>query len=249
MDHDEFEILEVEEDFQAWEAYPQYRWVFNKLEVALRFGYHAGPAGVPVKRAGWYIVRPVYSIYGMGIGAKKVYLDPKRDTEAMTNHAHCAPGTFWCEWLEGSHLSVDYDRVDGKFVPRSCMLGAHGSSGDLVEFARWIKIKPSYSHWNLPDFIQDLEVPHLNLEMKDQNIFEIHMRLGNDPFDEYPIGTHIVPAWEGDNHTLYEKSPNWEFVGNWHDDLEKYKANGLINRARLGYYICTNINEEAAKNG
>ena len=33
----------LDEDYQAWDAYPQHRWVFNKLEVALKLGYKAGP--------------------------------------------------------------------------------------------------------------------------------------------------------------------------------------------------------------
>ena len=28
-----------EEDYQCWDAYPQYRWLFNKLEVSLKLGY------------------------------------------------------------------------------------------------------------------------------------------------------------------------------------------------------------------
>jgi hypothetical protein len=30
----------IEEDYEAWEAYPQYRWVFNKLELSMRLGYY-----------------------------------------------------------------------------------------------------------------------------------------------------------------------------------------------------------------
>ena len=40
----------LDEDFQAWDAYPQHRWVFNKLEVALKLGYRAGPACVPLPK-------------------------------------------------------------------------------------------------------------------------------------------------------------------------------------------------------
>ena len=68
-------MTDVLDDYHAWEAYPQYRWVLNKLDVSLRLGYHAGPAGVPVKHTGWYIVRPIYNPYGMGIGAHKKWLD------------------------------------------------------------------------------------------------------------------------------------------------------------------------------
>ena len=64
----------IDEDEQAWVAFPQHRWVFNKLEVALKLGYEAGPACVPVQHTGTYIVRPIYNLYGMSVGAKRVFL-------------------------------------------------------------------------------------------------------------------------------------------------------------------------------
>ena len=91
----------VEEDYQAWEAYPQYRWIYNKLELALELGYEAGPACVPVKKTGDYIVRPVYNLYGMGIGAVKKHFDRYKDAEDLINHEHIPPGYFWCEWFDG----------------------------------------------------------------------------------------------------------------------------------------------------
>lgn len=39
----------IEEDYEAWEEYPQYRWLFNKLEVSSKLGYDCGPACVPIK--------------------------------------------------------------------------------------------------------------------------------------------------------------------------------------------------------
>jgi hypothetical protein len=67
----------AEEDFQAWNLYrdTEHRWVFNKLEVALRQGLHAGPAATAPDRNGTYIYRPIYNLYGMGIGAKKFKYD------------------------------------------------------------------------------------------------------------------------------------------------------------------------------
>ena len=69
-------MTEIDEDYQAWDAYPESRWIFNKLELSLKLGYNAGPACVPVKEAGKYIVRPIYNLYGMGVGTSIKYLDP-----------------------------------------------------------------------------------------------------------------------------------------------------------------------------
>ena len=80
-------MTEVIEDYQVWKAYPQYRWIMDKLGVSLRLGYHAGPAGIPVERTGWYIVRPVYNPYGMGIGASKKWFDSEKTIRHYRSHA------------------------------------------------------------------------------------------------------------------------------------------------------------------
>ena len=54
-------LKKIDEDEEAWVAFPHHRWVFNKLEVALKLGYAAGPACVPVQHDGMDIVRPIYN--------------------------------------------------------------------------------------------------------------------------------------------------------------------------------------------
>ena len=80
----------LDEDYQAWEAYPQHRWVFNKLEVALKLGYKAGPACVPLPKTEntlfKAIIRPIYNLYGMGINAKVKTFRPMIDNEIIINH-------------------------------------------------------------------------------------------------------------------------------------------------------------------
>ena len=57
----------VDEDYHAWVEYPEHRWVFNKLEMALRFGYDAGPACVPITKSGKYIIEWDGSSFPSGI--------------------------------------------------------------------------------------------------------------------------------------------------------------------------------------
>jgi len=66
--------MTVEEDFEAWNQYPEHRWLFNKLEVALRMGYHAGPSGVPISKPGEYIVRGVSSPKYLNIETKGTHI-------------------------------------------------------------------------------------------------------------------------------------------------------------------------------
>ena len=92
-------MLSLDEDYQAWEEYPQHRWVFNKLEVALKLGYKAGPACVPLPKTSntlfKAIIRPIYNLYGMGISAKVKTFRPMIDNEFIINHGYIPPGHFW----------------------------------------------------------------------------------------------------------------------------------------------------------
>lgn len=229
--------MTVEEDFQAWEEFPHHRWTFNKLELALRLKYDAGPTGVPVKKAGYYIVKPTYNLYGMGIGAKKIWLDPEQDGEDMINLAHVPPGYFWCEYFQGMHYSVDYTRQGSVWVPFSTLIGEHRNTDDLVQFNSWQVIdKPE--EVQLPEPILDLDEPlplFLNVEFKGNKPFEIHLRSGNDHAWDFPVGTTIYPVWKG------ESEPDWMkellFIVNLHEDSFVYSAHGHLDHIRIGYRI------------
>lgn len=229
-------VVMIEEDYQAWQAYQHYRWMFNKLEVARRFGYHAGPSGVPIEKPGYYIVRPTYNLYGMGIGAKKIYLDPQKDSEDMIALAHVPPGYFWCEYLHGDHISIDFSYESDRWVPFCAMRGVHQSEDDsLVRFEHWEKIEPPQD-FIVPQFLNVMsDVQYLNLEMKGTSVFEIHLRSGNDVLWDYGIGTIIYPIWENDPPDRLDHLP---FVGNLHEDSFMYSASGhLQDNVRVGYRI------------
>ena len=226
---------EVSEDWQAWDAYPKYRWVFNKLEVAEKLGYCCGPAGVGIKKAGYYIIRPIYNIYGMGIGAHKKYLDPKTDHEDMLEHKHVPPGYFWCEWLDGKHFSTDYIKVENKWEPFSQMIGEHIDEKNLVKFKKWEVVDCDYLKLDLPDWVQNIKTnKYINIESKNNKIIEIHLRSGNDNVWDYKSGTKFYPIWKGDN---YNDKKHLKFQSNMCSDSFKYSADNHLSDIRLGYYV------------
>jgi hypothetical protein len=228
-----------EEDFEAWDLYKntEHRWVFNKLEVALRQGLSAGPASTAPSCSGTYLFRPIYNVYGMGIGAKKFFYDKDKDYDSFINHGIIPPGNFWCQWLDGEHLSIDYNQdVDGFWHTRSVWRGVHESKDNLTRFESWTRLgNDSAPKWNeLPidaSFLYDPDVPVFNVEMIGKNIIEIHLRLGNDPFDEYPVGSEIIPVWND------EEAPQGEWKGNLHRDMELYSASGYLSDVRRGYIV------------
>lgn len=232
--------LGIEEDFQAWEAYKhvdKYRLLFNKMEVALMQGLDAGPAAVPPKHPGIYIHRPIYNLYGMGIGATKFSYDPDNDYDAFINHATVPPGHFWCEWVVGEHRSIDYQQYsDGTWKTRSITVGKHKDDSNLTKFDHWIKMPnkyaPTFEETGLYKIIgNDPYVAYCNIEMRGHFIVEVHLRLGNDPFDDLPVGAKIIPVWNN------EEAPPGEWMGNLHADMEQYKASGYLSDVRRGYVI------------
>ena len=222
----------VEEDYQAWVAYPQYRWIYNKLQLSLELGYEAGPACVPVNKTGDYIVRPIYNLYGMGIGAVKKHFDRYKDTEDLINHKHIPPGYFWCEWFDGKHQSVDFIKEGNEWVAFHAMIGKHESKDNLTKFIEWEVTKPDIE---LPDWLHNITTEkYLNVETIGDKIIEIHLRSGNDVGWDYNIGTKIIPAWKNNNN---EKYKYMNFISNLHNDMEKYEANGQLRDVRIGYYV------------
>ena len=102
-------------------------WALDKLILSKKLGYICGPAGIEVPSEGDYIVRPVLNVFGLGMGAKKMHL--------KNNTQHLPIGTFWCEWFEGRHLTVDYAK--GKQV--RCVEGFKKTS-TLQKWDKWIRV-------------------------------------------------------------------------------------------------------------
>ena len=222
----------IDDDVQAWRSYPQYRWVFNKLDIALRCGYDAGPACVPIQKKGFYIIRPIYNLFGQGIGAKKQFLDPKLHTEEMILHQHVSPGYFWCEYLEGDHFSIDYKRENGCWIPFSAMIGTHETENNLTRFEVWTKV--AIPEFKLPNFIEEIDVEYLNVESKGGKPFEIHLRTGNDQIWNLPMGSKVYPIWDEDG---INAKKHLKFSPNHESDLRYYSANGHLSDVRRGFYV------------
>lgn len=212
------------EDAEAWLEYPKHRWVYNKLELALTLGYDAGPACVPVRKSGIYIIRPTYNLYGMGVGATIRYIDIT-DGLDMSNHAIVPPGFFWCEAFHGTHYSTDYVN-DGKRWTAMCTMVGENDPNLLTKFTKWTKIKNR--RVKLPQFVnQFMDVPVINIESIGDKIIEIHLRSGNDVMYNEAIGTTLIPVWEDDENNTVDITNE--------DTESRYDASGNLQHVRLGY--------------
>ena len=94
------------DDPEAWAWNPAYRWVFDKLQLALSQGLDAGPHGLSPKRFPVFS-KPIFNFGGMGAGSR--ILATREDYER-----HSTPGHMWMPLLDGPHISTDMAVVDGR---------------------------------------------------------------------------------------------------------------------------------------
>lgn len=208
------EKFSEDEDVDAWYRYPRYRKWFNKLYVADHLGYLCGPCGVPVPKSNEYVVRPIYNLAGMGVGAKIIYITPE-------DIATVPPGNFWVERFVGTHYSVDFVRKDGKFEQLNCYIGVNNPD-NLSRFYSWTR---SDHKFILPESIANIDVPRLNIEAIDDKIIEVHLRNGFDHMMQYES---IIPVFENQ----YKKDmPGYTYIDGIADGY------GWLTNKRLGYFV------------
>lgn len=240
--------MEFDEDHQTWEYYQNHvdlRWLFNKLEVAIQQGLHAGPAGTAPQKDGVYVSRPVYNTYGMGIGAKKFVYDSSMKDD-LISHAVVPPGHFWCEWLVGPQLSIDYQVYDDfkTWKINSIWMGEHYSDENLTRFKQWTKLdnslapNPYLLPMKLPWFgtgasrqIRE-SVGGFNVEIRSGKIVEIHLRHGNDTLNHLPVGTIVTPVWQD-----MEIPDGAEFEPNLTEGMTDNGAHGHLSDIRRGFLV------------
>jgi hypothetical protein len=215
---------------QAYSKYPQHHKWFNKLYVAELFGYDCGPCGTAPTKDGTYIVRPIYNLSGMGVGAKVVEL-------SAGDLRQTPPGYFWCEYLTGKHYSADYTwKGDRDFTTGEWLQAWEGTSCwegtnmpiNLTKFIEW---KRSSYIPEVPEKLNSLrDVNKINIEFKGNRVIEVHLRSTPDPAYD-----HVIPVWATDD---YMKRQHFESHG-FKYVVDPDDADGHIDQAdaRLGFLV------------
>ena len=188
--------MELINDSAVWTSCPtEHLWIYDKLILAKKLEYSAGPAGVCVPVADWYVVRPITNCRMMGRGAYKSWLVPELD--------NIPDGYFWCKWFNGRHITIDYN-----FGQQGLTAEGVKFAGSLNKFYSWQKIKYQYK---LPECLQQIAdvSKWLNIELIGDNIIEVHLRY-NDDFIGHN-GNTIWPVWKDQNQV---QPPNTQFIKN-----------------------------------
>ena len=177
---------DTEEDIYWQNADPDELWIYDKLILSRKLGYTCGPAGIDVPKPNFYIVKPCVNVLGLGLGAKKVTL------EKYT--MHLPHGSFWCEWFEGRHLSVDY-RYGEQWV---CVEGFK-KKNTLIKWDKWVKTDDVVP---LPKVLEQFKnKPIINCEFIGGKLIEAHFRSNPDFPDNRK---EFIPVWEGQDKNTPE---------------------------------------------
>jgi len=170
------------EDKDVYLKFKRHRKWHNKLWLSEELGYDCGPGGTAPNTSQWYIVRPIMNLRGMGLDARKVFID-SGDTKKV------GPGEFWCEWFEGAQYSVEFERSKSRWSQSSCYR-AERDVNDLTRFSKWVR----YEHkiFTLSSMFDELlnDFDLINVEYIDDLPIEVHLRKSPDP--KY---NEIIPIW------------------------------------------------------
>ena len=144
------------DDYRVWQDNPAFRSLYNKLDLSLRLGYIAGPAGCPVPITGEYVIRPIINLSGMGATA---YI---QEIKADVDH-DVPPGYFWCERFTGEQISVNYSWRKADLYAVSATQGWN-SQAELYRFSSWklLDIIPEFAQVDsLPNWIDSTMGQHI----------------------------------------------------------------------------------------
>ncbi|HXL63734.1 MAG TPA: hypothetical protein VN938_01615 [Xanthobacteraceae bacterium] len=187
------------EDSDAWQWYPQHRWVYDKLQVALSQNLDAGPHGTLPPRFPVFS-KPIMNLKGMGAGSRVL-------NSAAEYEASFTPGHFWEPLLSGRHVSSDIAVVSGEPCWWGHVSGVPAGEGT---FDYWTihaepdgEIEERCGAW-IRKYLRGY-TGMLNLETIGGTIIEAHLRFSDQWPDLYGAG------WVEAVVQLYERR-TWVFA-------------------------------------
>jgi len=195
------EVRVPTEDGDAWQWFPRYRWVYNKLSVAESQGFECGPHGLEPPSFPVFS-KPVFNMRGMGIGSRVI----RTPREYKANQR---PGHIWMPLLQGEHISSDVAVVDGQAKWWRHAFGAPLEGG---MFDYWTVLAESRPE--IEAYCGSWLASHLagytgmvNFETIGSRIIEVHLRFadqwpdlyGGEPWVEALVRLYRDGVWEFDD--------------------------------------------------
>lgn len=172
-------------DPEAWQRYPQLRWLYDRLQLSQALEYECGPAGTLPPRPGIWFVKPIINLNGMGVGAYAKHYDGGASFPIR-------PGSFWMPRFTGRHLSIDLQRTASGWDFGLTVECIYRNNRPF----EWKKVTEVNE---LPDIVATIgtDIPFLNIELIGGNMIEVHLRRNHD-FDAMPEASSVFPVWDGE---------------------------------------------------
>ena len=170
------------DDIDSWAWFPEHRWIYDRLAVALSQGLNAGPHGAD---PGDFPVfsKPIVNLKGMGIGSRVI-------RTRTSYEAGYEPGHMWMPLMSGPHVSTDVAALDGRIVWARHAQGRPMTGGMF----RWWRVWPhldealmayltEWTRRNLKGY-----AGMVNFETIGGRIIEAHLRFADQWTDLYGAG-------------------------------------------------------------
>jgi hypothetical protein len=204
-------------DIQAYRNYPHLVHWYNKLWLAETMRYDCGPASIAPTRTGWYVVRPMMNLSGMGAGAKKTWIEAGDATKVPL-------GYFWCEWFDGRQYSLTYEWREDRWEALSSWEGIKDDK-NLSKFHKWER---SEFMPEIGEIFHEMAiVGKINIEFIENNPIEVHLRTSPNP--DYDT---LIPIWNEEEFLIDE----YEKLGYTFEQAHE-NADGFLDITRLGFMV------------
>lgn len=196
-------------DLNAWEKYPEYRWIYNKIILCEYQDIKCAP--MPIEPDNYpVILKPIINLYGMGLNIRVLKNENDFYNVWYSNN-------FWMEFIEGEHYSYDLFIQNGNIKYTICF---RGEKDELLigKFKYW-----EYINKSIPKIILKLVSEKfsnytgiLNAEVINDKIIECHLRMGDiDIFPTLDILKGVIALYQNQEYNWNIQLPKVYFCPFW----------------------------------
>ncbi len=170
------------DDADAYELFPEHRWIYNKLLIAESQGIRCAPHGLAPPQFPVFS-KPIYNMRGMGTGSRVI-----RSLEQWRRRQ--APGHMWMELLTGPHVSTDVAVVGGTAVWWRHVTGEPLKGGTFDYWTVHAEARPEIEGYCGEWLARNLAgyTGMVNFETIGGRIIECHLRFSDQWPDLYGAG-------------------------------------------------------------
>jgi hypothetical protein len=219
-------------DLDAWKMYPEYRWIYNKMEICKFQKIDYAP--MPIEPSKYpVILKPITNLYGMGLNVHMINCYNEFQERWYSN-------SFWMEYFEGNHYSFDLVILLGEIKFTACLQGHKGNV--IGKFTHWESVNrviPSIVRRLVKETLKTYS-GCLNVEVIDGRMIECHLRMGDiDQFPTLKILQGIIATYQNKDYDWDIKLDKIYFFPIWGDtDVRDILKERITPKLEYNEYVC-----------